>query len=69
MASIVRKNVGTSNSINRNARFVNVAKAFNPQTEYLVKPSFKVPKPRAGYALEINNPPPFKKIIPFSKNF
>ena len=66
---IARKNTGYSTGINPSAKFVSVAKSVNPQTEFFVKPSLKIPKPRAGYSLEVNEPPRQKDIKPFSKNF
>ena len=66
---IARRNLGTNNTINPSAKFVSLVKSVNPQTEFMVKPSLKIPKPRAGYSIQINEPPKPKNIIPFSKNF
>lgn len=66
---IARRNTGTNSNNNPSAKFVSVVKTVNPQTEFIVKPSLKIPKPRAGYSLQINEPPKAKNIRPFSKNF
>jgi len=66
---IARRSTGYNSIVNPSAKFVSLVKSVNPQTEYIVKPSLKVPKPRAGYALQINEPPKAKDIKPFSKNF
>tara|TARA_R100000278_G_scaffold56542_1_gene46742 strand:- start:5522 stop:5725 length:204 start_codon:yes stop_codon:yes gene_type:complete len=66
---IPRRNTGHSITVNPSAKFVSLVKTVNPQNEYIVKPAFKAPKPRAGFSLEINEPPKPKNITPFSKNF
>lgn len=66
---IARRSTGYNSIVNPSAKFVSLVKSVNPQTEYIVKPSLKVPKPRAGYSIQINEPPKAKDIKPFSKNF
>jgi len=64
-----RKNTGYNAITNPSATFARLVKSVNPQTEYIVKPSFKVPKPRAGFSLDVNVPPKPINPRPFSRNF
>ena len=66
---IVRKNTGVNSIKNPSAAFVRVAKTVNPQTEFLVRPSLRIPKPRAGFSIDVNVPPRPFDPKPFSKNF
>jgi hypothetical protein len=64
-----RKNTGYNAITNPSATFARLVKSVNPQNEFTVKPSFKVPKPRAGYSLDVNVPPKPIDPKPFSRNF
>ena len=64
-----RKNTGLNTISNPSATFARLVKSVNPQTEFIVKPSLKIPKPRAGFSLMPNIPPKPIDPKPFSRNF
>ena len=66
---IARRNTGINTISNPSATFARLMTSVNPQNEFTIRPSFKVPKPRAGYSLDVNVPPKPYDPKPFSRNF
>jgi hypothetical protein len=66
---IVRRNTGVNSIKNPSNAFVRAVRTVNPQNQFMVKPSLRVPKPRAGFSIEINVPPKPIDPKPFSMNF